>query len=128
MAFGVPPQGPQSPACHLLYCMIAYRLQAERLGDLDRDTECRWCGHRYRESGRGRLSATASAGAGTPAQSRPRPGQADTEHCRLGAIAEMPPGAATSTSMADPALSVSRLLRLACEPFCDEGGRTRISQ
>jgi hypothetical protein len=27
------------PPDHLPYCMIAYRLQAERLGDLDRDTQ-----------------------------------------------------------------------------------------
>jgi hypothetical protein len=39
MAFGVPPQGLRSPARHLLYRMIAYRLQADRLGDLDRDNQ-----------------------------------------------------------------------------------------
>jgi hypothetical protein len=39
MAIGVPPQGPDHLPRHLLYRMIAYRLQAERLGDLNRDTQ-----------------------------------------------------------------------------------------
>jgi hypothetical protein len=39
VAFGVPLQGPNHLPRHLLYRMIAYRLQAERLGDLDRDTQ-----------------------------------------------------------------------------------------
>ena len=39
MAFGVRRKAPDHLPRHLLYRMIAYRLQAERLGDLDRDTQ-----------------------------------------------------------------------------------------